>query len=303
MTGKRLLVIDGGGARGILPATVLMYIEKVAGRPCHELFDLVCGNSTGGIIACGIARPMAATKIRALYSEQGPEIFRPRWPVYSRWLAAPKYDHRPLETILKEKLGNQPFRAAVTRCMVVSYDIRARRPVFFKSWKDRLAMWEVARATSAAPSYFRPHGALIDGAMVANNPALCAFAEARRLWPEHELTILSLGCGELTRPLRPAKMKGLLSWAPHLVSGFLDGQSDAVDYQLRTLVLGSSPRVDYHRFQTRLERASDDLDDVSPGQIAALIAEAEALIARRRDELEAVVAKLVVPIQSLDEAA
>ncbi len=292
MIGKRLLVIDGGGARGILPATVLMYIEKVAGRPCHELFDLVCGNSTGGIIACGIARPMAATKIRALYSEQGPEIFRPRWPVYSRWLAAPKYDHRPLEAILKEKLGSQPFSAAVIRCMVVSYDIRVRRPVFFKSWKDGLAMWEVARATSAAPSYFQPHGDLIDGAMVANNPALCAFAEARRLWPEHELTILSLGCGELTRPLRPEKMKGLLSWAPHLVSGFLDGQSDAVDYQLLTLP------VDYHRFQTRLERASDDLDDVSPGQIAALIAEAEALIAGRRDELEAVVAKLVVPIPS-----
>lgn len=284
---KRILAVDGGGARGILPATVLMHLEKLAGRLGHRLFDLVCGTSTGGIIACGIGKAVSAAEIRALYTDHGGEIFRRRWPVYSRWLGAPKYDCRPLEAILEARLGSQPFSAAVTRAMVVAYDIEARRTYFFKSWRDSQPMWEVARATSAAPTYFRPHGSLIDGGLSANNPAMCAFAEARRLWPGHELLIVSLGCGELTRPLEARKMKGLLAWAPHLVSGFMDGQSDVVDYQLRTLP------VDYHRFQCRLERASDDLDDVRPEQIAALIAEAEALIAARGPELEEVVAKLV----------
>ena len=55
----RILAIDGGGIRGIIPAIVLADLERRAGRPTRELFDLVAGTSTGGILACAALQPDA----------------------------------------------------------------------------------------------------------------------------------------------------------------------------------------------------------------------------------------------------
>src|SRR3954468_17801023 len=75
----KILAIDGGGIRGLIPALVLTEIEKRTGRPISSLFDLVAGTSTGAILACGLTRPqpMSAEGLAALYQEEGPQIFAP----------------------------------------------------------------------------------------------------------------------------------------------------------------------------------------------------------------------------------
>src|SRR5919198_1588171 len=77
--GVKVLAIDGGGIRGLIPALVLAEIERRTGRRTASLFDLVAGTSTGAIIACALTRPgaMPAAEAAALYEQDGPSVFHP----------------------------------------------------------------------------------------------------------------------------------------------------------------------------------------------------------------------------------
>jgi hypothetical protein len=113
----------------------------------------------------------------------------------------------------------------------------------------------------------------------AINPAMLAYAEAGG-----ELDVLaSLGTGGHTRPLPFDEVKdwGALEWARPIIDVVFDGSADAVDGQLTRLIDGR-----YFRLQTRLDEASDDLDDASPENLAALRREAEQLIAERTDDID-----------------
>jgi patatin-like phospholipase/acyl hydrolase len=131
----------------------------------------------------------------------------------------------------------------------------------------------VARATSAAPTYFepeeltetRPHGGLIDGGVYANNPALCAYVETKDLHPDHDdILVVSLGTGQHTRPIHYANARnwGLAFWAKPILNVVFDGVSDTVDHEMKVLCRDSDdgdPR--YYRFQTELNVGSDDMDN------------------------------------------
>jgi hypothetical protein len=158
----------------------------------------------------------------------------------------------------------------------------------------------VARATSAAPTYFEPEHvmalapgaspadyALVDGGTFANNPAMCAYAEARRNDPDADVLIVSLGTGRLTESIAFEKAKhwGLVQWAHPRLGVIMDGSSAAIDYQLDELI-GHDER--HFRFQAVLEGVSDSLDDASASNIAGLRKLAESLIAANTARLDAV---------------
>jgi patatin-like phospholipase/acyl hydrolase len=304
---RKILAIDGGGIRGVIPAVVLAEIERRTGRPAAGLFDLIAGTSTGGILALGLSRPgpgrkpkFSAADLLDLYASRGQEIFsRSFWKGMASvgGLADEKYSHKPLEKILKEYFGTTRLERALTKVLVSAYDLENRKPFFFKSWRseyNRVEMRRAARATSAAPTYFEPARVpmdgktltLIDGGVYVNNPAMSAYAEARKLWPdEDEYLVVSLGTGQLIREItfEEAKDWGKLEWAVPILNVVFDGVSAAVDYQLAQL-----PACRYHRFQVRLETASDDMDNASAGNIENLKAEAGRLLAAREGELEEV---------------
>jgi uncharacterized protein len=80
-----VLAIDGGGIKGIVPAMILAEIEKRTGRQIHELFDLIAGTSTGGILSLGLVKPddedrkqakYSAEKLAELYDEERHKIFK-----------------------------------------------------------------------------------------------------------------------------------------------------------------------------------------------------------------------------------
>ncbi len=312
-----ILSIDGGGIRGIIPALVLAEIEERAGRPAAELFDLVAGTSTGGIIAAAVAVPGPGGRPRhtarglvGLYLEEGPGIFSRSLGrrVTSGWgLFEEKYADEALNAALRRYLGDTRASEALTRVLITAYELETRAPYFVKSWRTAeeperdIALWEAARATSAAPTYFEPALvtppgggealSLVDGGVFATNPAMCAYAEAARIAPGEEMRVVSLGTGQLTRPIRhdDAAGWGLAQWVRPVIDVVFDGVADTVDYQLDHLC---GPER-YHRFQLLLDGgASDALDDASERNLELLQKAAAQLVRERSGELDRVAALL-----------
>ena len=192
----RVLAIDGGGIRGIIPATVLVDLERrLEPRAVAESFDLVVGTSTGGILALGLTVPdgeqprHAAERLRELYVTEAETIFPGGGPASltqrvfgedpSRaWYLDPlhmllrksarekqaggaRYFVTGLEEVLDRYLGDAPLTSAVADVVVTSYDLAYGEPVLFSSrprdgFVSDVSMLVAARATSAGPTYFKP---------------------------------------------------------------------------------------------------------------------------------------------------
>jgi patatin-like phospholipase/acyl hydrolase len=289
-----VLAIDGGGIRGLIPALVLAEIERRTGRRVGELVDLIAGTSAGAIVACGLAKPdpLPAARIAELFEEEGPRIFDRsllKRVISVGGLLDERYDSDGLVTTLRRHLGTARLADAQPPVLLTAYDLERRRAVFLRRTDD-VSMVDAVHASSAAPTYFEPvqvdGDALVDGGVFAVNPAMCGYAEVNG-----DLDLLvSLGSGEQTRPLAYEQVRdwGQLEWARPLIDVVFDGIADAVDEQLSRLI-GAS----YVRLQTPLDEASDDLDDVSDANLAALRREAERLIAARDDEIDRVCERLV----------
>jgi uncharacterized protein len=319
---QKVLSIDGGGIRGIIPAIVLAEIERRTGKRIAEMFDLVAGTSTGGILALGLTKPgqdgkpeYSAKKLIELYETEGGKIFSiPVWHrVHSGWgLAEEKYPSEGIEEVAKEYFGDVRLAQAYKEVLVAAYEIEKRGSWFFKRRKAldpdegfNPFMREVARATSAAPTYFEPlqlkvgslgNRAFIDGGVHSNNPAMCAYVEAIKIHPEEkDFLVVSLGTGEPTRnmPYKEVKGWGLALWAQPILNVVFDGVADTVDYQLRELLVSEGDNRRYYRFQTVLDIGKDDLDDASRTNIAALKTKAQEIISKNDAVLDALCAQLV----------
>jgi len=323
----RILSIDGGGIRGIIPAQVLVSVEELLRKKTGnndvriaEHFDLIAGTSTGGILTCIHLCPgldgekPAKSKFIAedavnLYKEQGEKIFNPRrrkWhTTVMNWLR-PKYPSTGIEEVLNDYLGDLRLNELLKPCLITAYDVKTRKTVFFTQHnaiqKNRNPfVREVARATSAAPTYFPPalvgsvsdssneKQPLIDGAVFANNPSMCAFAEARNKFAKKvsDIVMLSLGTGYSHKDSYDnSQTWGCLRWAVPVLDIMMTGVSETVDYQMRQLFgsvgclgpagcLGCENQCQYLRVNTNLSdsqfNASTAMDDVSGTNIQALI--------------------------------
>jgi uncharacterized protein len=312
----KVLCIDGGGIRGLIPALVLAEIERRTGRRTAELVDFVAGTSTGGILACGLTRAGAdgsplysAEELAGIYVEEGPRIFHrtllKRIFSVEGWVDE-RYDDGGLNAALERYLGDALLSQALCDVLVTAYDIHDRFAFFFRSDRARrdptydFPLVRVARATSAAPSYFEPIEAtdragartypLIDGGVYAVNPSMVAYADIVAAGMRDRLELmLSLGTGEQIRAYtyEQARGWGQLGWARPALSMVFDGVADTIEFECRQL-MGDR----YVRLQTALELASDDLDDASAANLAALRTEAERLIEASSDELDRVCAML-----------
>lgn len=244
----RILSIDGGGIRGILPARLLQEIESRTSVPIADHFHLLSGTSTGGIIACGLGIGLNPGKMGDLYNKKGSAIFaRSLWQKLSNpsELTGPKYETEALEEILSDICGDLHLSDIRTaELLIPTYAIElskaqnydgvqsTRTPMFFKTWKARgvdlakeeksadfdFALKAVTRATSAAPTYFPPaeitnragdkFGA-VDGGVFANNPSACALAAAYKLYPKaSSYRLVSLGTGTFERQIPYKDAKG-----------------------------------------------------------------------------------------------
>ncbi|MCH4826813.1 patatin-like phospholipase family protein [Planococcus halocryophilus] len=309
---KRILAIDGGGVRGVIPAMLLAELEAQSGKPVSELFDLVVGASTGGILALGLVAPdpkdmtkprYTAEQFLGFYKEESHEIFnKSLFFKITRGIFTSRYQAMALEKALKKYFGSTMLSEAIVHVVVPSYELHGRFTAFFKS-RDILTkkierdvmMRDVARAASAAPTYFipkkikaYPKASFIDGGVFANNPAMCAYADAKEIFPDEELLIVSLGTGnpQLTIQFEKFRTWGLLGWAKPLWYILLDGSSDVVDYQLKFVLPNREESQRYYRFQIELlQPGTEKLDDGSAENINALIKLGQELLDTRREDI------------------
>ena len=297
----KILSIDGGGIRGVIPAMVLAKIEEITKTPIAHLFDLIAGTSTGGILALGLAKPDKKGSLQPaykasdwlhIYEEEGSAIFNQsmweRVRSMGTWWER-KYHAQGIEKVLEKRLGNTRLKDAITDVLITSYEMQHQNPCFFKSRyaKERpefdFYMKQIARATSAAPTYFEPARlnvmnakkpfVLIDGGVVANNPALCAFAEAKNMFPDADnFLLVSIGTGEMSRQYDYEQVKkwGLGGWIQPMFSLWFHGLNITVDYQLKQLLPNKNGVQQYYRFQTILPRESENLDNTNLDNIQTL---------------------------------
>ena len=233
-----ILAIDGGGIRGIYPATFLAGLEKryLGGESVARYFDLIAGTSTGGILAVGLGAGIAAAELRDLYVERGCEIFPPikakGFEKTIRWLRGVyqvfrfNYDRKALMRILRETFGDRKFGEAETRLCIPSFEGRHGEVYIFKTphhpdfrMDAHEDMTKVAAATAAAPTFFQPLQdggyTFVDGGVWANNPIMIALVDVLTCFNVRpgRVRILSLGCGEDPYIVNKPKMVSGGIWA------------------------------------------------------------------------------------------
>jgi uncharacterized protein len=292
------------------------------------MFDLVAGTSTGGILALGLTaedpanpgRPRyRADDLVSLYAEKGHLIFRS-----SLWyrlltlfgLFGSKYTVSGLDATLEAYFGEARLKDAITEVLITSYDLESRDSWFLARHKARetsesdFPIREVARATSAAPTYFRPERllqqpatAMIDGGVFANNPAMCAYVEAIKLHGPGDIVVVSLGTGQEKTPIHylQARTWGLIGWARQLINVFMDGVSDTVEHQVGWLLPDRDGTPRYFRFQTELPPGMGSMDDTSPKRIEALEQVAQTLITADTEKIDTLCRLLTSDAANVEE--
>jgi len=346
----RILAIDGGGVRGLLPARFLAELEAMSGRPLHSLFDVIAGTSVGGILALGYAAPgpdgsgyTAATvydDIRAWL----PDIFPPMEGGASSFEALrdaherhalsqlvgaallphhfgnARYSATALEAHVSRAFGDARLSDVKTDVVVPAYDMHGGQPVVFRSCdvrgrsgahgNPRLA--EVARATSAAPTYLPPlrllddpdESVLIDGAVVANNPAAIAYLDGLDSGRDEaggppDVVLLSVGTGRPSTQRPSYEEIFTRNWASlgmGLLGVVLNGAGEMAHQLVDRMVSGRPAPNRYLRIQPTLPAdASLHIDDASPANLDALVRCADAAVVEHRPALEALVAVLSAP--------
>ncbi|XP_059635327.1 patatin-like protein 2 [Cornus florida] len=213
-----VLSIDGGGIRGIIPGTILSFLEselqKLDGEDARiaDYFDVIAGTSTGGLVTAMLTAPnennrplFAAKDIKDFYLESCPKIFPQLWSSFPhvakiiKALSGPKYDGKYLHNIVKEKLGNIKLHQTLTNIAIPTFDIKKLEPTIFSTYEVQnkpsldASLSDICIATSAAPTYLPAHYFetkaadgrvrefnLIDGGVAANNPTLIAIGEVTK---------------------------------------------------------------------------------------------------------------------------
>jgi len=294
----RILSIDGGGIKGILPAALLTKVEReiTGGIPAGRYFDMIAGTSTGGIIALALGFGLPASTVQSLYVEQGAAIFprkTARNPTVRRlqlaWrtlndLQRYRYDGAALETALSGAFGEAILGQCERRLVVPAFDWNTEvflfktphHPDYKLDWPNHLVT--VARATSAAPTYFRAFAGadrrFLDGGVWANNPIMCALVDALACYDleRRNIEILSLGCADDEYIMTSAHDSGgLWAWRK-IFSAAAQLQSQNAIGQARLLIGGDL----VHRLDARAD-APFEMDDYSAA-VRALPALADRLV-------------------------
>jgi patatin-like phospholipase/acyl hydrolase len=302
-----------------------------------HFFDLFAGTSTGGILSAlyivpegktrssgnqlnaegSALRPKySAQQVLEFYRELGPVLFRSDFSqkLKSLWgFRGSKYSVEPLEKFARKLFGDTYISEALRDCLITSYDMTSRKAHLFSlhstqkygsSADYRLA--DVVRSTSAAPTFFEPalicaadkgQRHLIDGGVYSNNPGMCAYVEAIKLWeeisPQEEL-LISLGTGKIEKPYLYEKTVrfGYLQWLFPVIDVLMSSVAEVVDFQLKQIFLLAKVPENYIRIEPQLTGCSIRMDNASPRNISALEDVAHRYIDHNGEEIDNIVHKL-----------
>ena len=298
MAKYRILSLDGGGIRGVLSARLL---ERIALELPGFLdnVDLFAGTSTGSILACGFANGLEPKQMVDLYRQKGYHIFQSDilHELGSLWGATgAKYATEPRREGILPTFGDLKLKDLKKKVLVATFQLdnasnqinssvagtgitlpanppepvnRNWKPKFFHNYPGpdsdgEESVAEVIMRSSAAPVYFPVYNGFVDGGVIANNPSMCALAQA--LHPDHgnqdlkDLYLLSVGTGSKQEFLTAQNSNwGLLEWGTRLINIVLGGSVGLADYQCQQFLPGRYMRMNP---KTQDSIGLDDVRDI-----------------------------------------
>lgn len=307
--GIRVLSIDGGGTRGLVALQTLHRLENLTGKPIYQLFDYICGVSTGAILAfmLGVFQ-IPLSECEALYRKLGSDVFKQNvivGTVKMGWSHA-FYDSQIWEEMLKQRMGpslmidtakdpNCPKVAAVSTVVNRGLPLKAyvfRNYNFLPGVRSHYLgscqhkMWQALRASSAAPGYFQEYvlGSDLhqDGGLLINNPTALAIHECKCLWPNTPVQcVVSLGTGryETAGKSSSGTYTSLKTKLTHVISSATDTE------EVHTMLDALLPPNTYFRFNPHM---SEDipLDESRPERLNFLQAEGQRYLERNEPKLK-----------------
>jgi hypothetical protein len=278
----KILSIDGGGIKGLYSARILQHFEENFKCSISDHFDMLCGTSTGGLIALAASLKLPMSRVCDFYLEEGPKIF-PSFKknrLMSAFFGRHMTDGDYRQIFKNGKFSDVQLRKSLTEIFkdakiadshnylcIPSYGVTEGRPIVFKKnhtnlVRDDLALYvDIALATSAAPTFFPmaeieyfDHKQFIDGGVWANNPTMVGLLEAFKFFigPDKEfdkVSILSVSSLSVSdgKPPGLKRDRSFRDWQTDLFETSMTGQSYFADFFLSQLhLLGHIP-VKYYR--------------------------------------------------------
>lgn len=350
-----ILAVDGGGIKGVIPAYILSQLEKdLNNTPCYQKFDMVGGTSTGGIIACALTSPivnnqypMTAKQVLGMYQHNGNQIFvsQGSGDDYALYYGDDG-NGNGIEPFLQKVLGDTTLKDAAanmkalggktkhvfTTCYTINSSGNAiSQPVagqdygpYLFNWfdaaqntGDNYAVWEAARGTSAAPTYFpvaqvgggsAPRSGadsrwVVDGGVMSNNPAIWAISEAFRTGAAtslSDLVVISLGTGTYVGGAGlvtnhqglPDPDDGNWGYYPWVgsdlknLNGVENGRGAIINIITESVQLVSGKQMlafaksglQYFRLEPTISKAQSQMDNISTANIQSLLNTAQSYI-------------------------
>lgn len=277
----KILSIDGGGIKGLYSARILDKFEKKFNCKTSDHFDMICGTSTGGLIALALTDLMSAEDICKFYEEKGEKIFPKQKEIpipfirkidkgfWKQIAFGGKYSNQGLKESLEEIFGDKIIGDANNLLCIPSYSVTEAKPKVFKfdhqegslSRDNKARMVDIALATSAAPTYF-PMAELpfynneqfIDGGVWANNPTLVGLLEALNCFVGKDkkydcIKILSLSSLSATggNSTGLKNERSFKDWGAELFETSMNGQAFFTDFFLSKIKEISDTKIDYVR--------------------------------------------------------
>ncbi|MBL7767501.1 MAG: patatin-like phospholipase family protein [Flavipsychrobacter sp.] len=268
-TAFKILSIDGGGIKGLYSSTILEHLEKRFG-PVSDYFDMICGTSTGGLIALALGLKIPTPEISKIYIDQGGTIFPRRTKIggiirQTFWRG--KYSDAPLREVLQNVFKEARVKDLKNLVCIPSYSLTDARPWIFKRDHGELnrdnetLLVDVALATSAAPTYFPlceieryDQKQFIDGGVWANNPTLVGVIEALTYFvgqglDYQNIEVLSVSSLNNTagKPVGLERQRSFVNWRNDLFETSLIGQSAFTDYTMKRLSELNHIHINYVR--------------------------------------------------------
>lgn len=293
----KILSIDGGGIKGLFSAQVLAKFEEVYKTKTSDHFDLICGTSTGGIIALAISLKIPMSDICKFYLQYGNDIFneKAKKTKYGRLslrcnqiFGKGKYKCEALNQALTNVFGQKTMSESHNLLCIPSYNIITGQPRVFKknydvlSEDDNKSYVDVALATAAAPTYFPVRDInkerFIDGGVWANNPTLVGLTEYISKFNKeyNSVEILSISSLELpsgedyNKPLH----RSFIHWQDTLFDTFTAGQSFFTNFFMENLSKSSSIPIKYKRIKndalSSVQQNSIDMDNAAVSSLSLL---------------------------------
>jgi predicted acylesterase/phospholipase RssA len=310
---KKILSIDGGGIRGIIPGMILVALEDKLKRETKnpdaaivDYFDFFAGTSTGGILTCLLLCPsetdpgrprFSAKEALDLYLKHGNEIFKMSFFKRLRakfGLAGERYNSAIFEGVLKTYFGDSKLSQLIKPCIISAYNIELRKTHFFRQQSAitrgdarDFYLRDVCRATSAAPTYFsvaeihsmaNVRYPLLDGGVFATNPALSGLIEVTRAFNQtriNDIFLVSLGTGRSRRSYDydHFKKSSAMAIVPAILDIMMSGVAETSDFFLQQLFQSAGKMQNYNRIEP------NSLESIKEGLDAASPSNIEKLVA------------------------